>query len=138
MKQELQDKLYEAFPLLYYKEPHYSPYISGFDIDDGWYDIIWELSEKINPLVEKNNLAVEKDNYFQVIQIKEKFAGLRYYISGTIEEVFDEIHKYIGEAESKSFSTCERCGKPGTLRTGGWMLTLCDECDRKRNEKKES
>lgn len=57
-------------------------------------------------------------------QIKEKFGGLRFYLtSGT-----EEMYKICSEAESKSYKTCEQCGNPGKVRDGGWILTLCDSC----------
>ena len=60
----------------------------------------------------------------EVIQVKEKFGGLRFYIN----EGTDEIHQRIGEAELESMKTCEITGKPGKLRTDiGWYRTLCDE-----------
>jgi len=60
----------------------------------------------------------------EVIQVKEKFGGLRFYIN----EGTDEIHQRIGQAELESMKTCEITGKPGKIRTDiGWHRTLCDE-----------
>jgi hypothetical protein len=60
----------------------------------------------------------------EVIQVKEKFGGLRFYIN----EGTDEIHQRIGEAELESMKTCEITGRPGKLRTDiGWYRTLCGE-----------
>ena len=60
----------------------------------------------------------------EVIQVKEKFGGLRFYIN----EGTDEIHQRIGEAELESMKTCEITGRPGKLRTDiAWYRTLCDE-----------
>lgn len=58
-----------------------------------------------------------------VLQVKEKYGGLRIYSSPYHEE-FD---KFITELEKESFTVCERCGAPGKLRSGSWYLTLCDE-----------
>ena len=60
----------------------------------------------------------EKDRYivetktgippqFQVQQVKEKFGGLRFYISAAPQEVHNMIHK----AEAESYTICEHCGK---------------------------
>lgn len=59
----------------------------------------------------------------RIIQIKEKFGGLRFYceIDGT-----DEFTKL--NIEGQSYNICEECGKPGKAREGGWIKTLCDEC----------
>jgi len=60
----------------------------------------------------------------EVIQVKEKFGGLRFYIN----EGTDEIHQRIAQAELESMKTCEITGKPGKIRTDiGWHRTLCDE-----------
>lgn len=69
--------------------------------------------------------------YPRASQIKEKFGTLRFYMTSYT----DEIDKIVTEAEKKSEETCEHCGKPGTLRTEGWLFTLCDECQKIRKEK---
>jgi hypothetical protein len=58
-----------------------------------------------------------------VFQVKEKFGGLRFYIGQGNNEIFARIE----EASELSLQTCQDCGKPGVLRGGGWIQTLCDE-----------
>ena len=63
-----------------------------------------------------------------VLQVKEKYGGLRFYIGGASKEYHDLITK----VEDLSYSTCERCGKPGTTsRVKGWYTTLCLNCKAK-------
>lgn len=62
-----------------------------------------------------------------LLQHKEKFGGLRFYIGNGNDEIFNRIN----EAEAESLKTCQWCGKPGHPRDGGWILTLCDECAKK-------
>jgi hypothetical protein len=51
------------------------------------------------------------------------------YISGGN----DAIYKAIDEAERKSETVCEYCGKDGEVRNnGGWVTTLCNECQTKK------
>lgn len=57
-----------------------------------------------------------------VLQVKEKFGGLRFYVAGGSDDLYDAIE----EAESRSFTICECCGAPGELRKDGWWKTLCD------------
>jgi hypothetical protein len=38
-------------------------------------------------------------------------------------------------AESWAAHTCEECGKPGKMRTGGWIRTLCEEHEAERQER---
>ena len=55
--------------------------------------------------------------------VKEKFGGLRVYLTSST----DEMEAAIDEAEAESFKTCEECGAPGVLRSdGGWLMTACD------------
>ena len=85
-----------------------------FDVQVGWYPLIKNL---INELI---NLGWDK----QVTQVKEKFGGLRFYINGGSDEIYNKIT----EAEKLSHETCELCGKKGELRTKiRWFTTLCDE-----------
>lgn len=59
-----------------------------------------------------------------VLQVKEKFGGLRFYIGSSSVEVFDRIQR----AENDSFRICEDCGAEGRPRNTGWIRTLCDAC----------
>ena len=85
-----------------------------FDVQVGWYPLIKNL---IDELI---TLGWDK----QVTQVKEKFGGLRFYINGGSDEIYNKIT----EAEKLSHETCELCGKKGELRTKiRWFTTLCDE-----------
>jgi hypothetical protein len=54
-----------------------------------------------------------------IFQVKEKWSGLRFYVSGS-----SELLDFIDEMEAKSFETCEVCGQLGKPREGGWIRTL--------------
>lgn len=85
-----------------------------FDVQVGWYPLIKNL---IDELI---TLGWDK----KVTQVKEKFGGLRFYINGGSDEMYNKIT----EAEKLSHETCELCGKKGELRTKiRWFTTLCDE-----------
>jgi hypothetical protein len=58
-----------------------------------------------------------------VMQVKEKYGGLRFYIGSADKEFFDAIDA----AEKESFNTCEVCGELGKPRDLGWILTLCEK-----------
>lgn len=66
-----------------------------------------------------------------ILQIKEKFGGLRlYYSPGSADEDarWVDVEKMVRDAESASLKTCEMCGKPGYTRSSGrWLKTLCDD-----------
>jgi len=93
------------------------PFIDAFpECGDGWFDIISKLSRDLKSLGFTG----------RVVQIKEKFGGLRYYVS----EASLEVYNRIDEAEKASYSTCELCGSPGKLTRpdGFWYQTLCKKC----------
>jgi hypothetical protein len=96
---------------------------SGFEVEDGWFDLIWKLCEDLDEM--RKHLIIIPEDPFQVLQVKEKFGGLRFYINGCSNDMFQRILK----AEHDSFEICETCGAPGKLRNqDGWCTTLCDDC----------
>ena len=73
----------------------------------------------------------------KVVQVKEKFGGLRFYYEPVAvgDKVFDLVHA----AEDESYKICEFCGEPGHVRSFTWIKTLCDKCDEawaKKHERK--
>ena len=72
----------------------------------------------------------------EAVQVKEKYGGLRFYLSGypVQPEIDAKVTAYINFAESMSYVTCEACGKPGTQRGGHWIFTLCEECNKEKEE----
>jgi hypothetical protein len=93
----------------------------GFQHDDGWFDILWRLCADLEPLVTEMERAGGRQ--FEVLQVKEKFGGLRFYVNCRN----DSIRQRIEAAIQESFHTCEVCGQPGKLREDSWIKTLCDE-----------
>lgn len=118
----------------------------GFDVGPGWKDLIFKLSEKLEPLIEalgpdypcycgesKDAHPVEhcseyKPSWPRASQVKTKFGGLRFYMTCETEEMGD----LISEAERVSHETCEDCGQPGEYYVPhGWVWTLCKDCQPK-------
>lgn len=85
----------------------------------------WEGSKIIISQVEIDEARTKLDEETLKVpiatQVKEKFGGLRFYVSGAS----DEQYNYISFAESMSYRTCEECGAQGRLYTDGWHRTLC-------------
>lgn len=125
----------------------------GFETGDGWYGIIRRLSERLTELDAKHSRwyrrlwawvcwiaeSLGRRRWYTVwyalrcgwpesstiaTQVKEKFGGLRFYISGGSEEAYTAID----EAAAESYRTCEHCGEPGKCNERGWLATLCDNC----------
>lgn len=101
----------------------HTPYeLFGWEIGKGWYDLV-------KPLVEECN-----EKGYAILQIKEKYGGLRFYVAACPQEFWDKVD----EAEKESYTICEECGEPGELRGGGWMRTLCDKHAREQGYEEDS
>lgn len=88
----------------------------------GWHKIIEDLVNDLDKLGWDGNID----------QVKEKFGGLRFYISNGSDEIFHRI----GQSEIQCAVTCEVCGKAGTIQNNGkgWLKCLCINHGRKNNE----
>jgi hypothetical protein len=123
MNEEHVNYLKEVYPELY-KDKKYG----GFAVGDGWFDIINMMSRNI-----QSHLRWKPEvPPVEVQQVKEKFGTLRFYYQGGD----DYIRGLTSMAEAMSEVTCQECGKPGKLRQGGWMVTLCDQHYEEREIKK--
>jgi hypothetical protein len=95
-----------------------NPYQYTFSIGDGWFKLVYELvsSIKVNDI--KKGGWVTK-----VTQCKEKFGGLRFYVTGTS----DKNWALIRNAEQKSYGVCEVTGSEVEVGTwnDGWVQTIC-------------
>ena len=90
------------------------------DVGPGWLPLIEVLDKQLTVL----------DPYYNIVQVKEKFGGLRYYIvTSESYTTADRMYAIIDTIESLSFRICEDCGRPGEERENGWIRTLCDECE---------
>ena len=99
------------------------------DIPIGWKKAFGvQLCEEIRDLLIEANYL---DKY-QVVQVKEKYGTLRWYDNGAPESIYDRLQDIIGKYEDISARTCIRCGKPGTMRTIGWVSPWCDDCYKER------
>lgn len=92
----------------------------GFDCGDGWYDLIDVLCAHLQAMTDNNP---NNDRFPQIVaaQVKEKFGGLRFYVSASS----DYQDGAISMAESMSYHICEVCGNPGKPNNRGWIRTTC-------------
>ena len=128
---EFETRMHEKYPEMFAQ-----PY-GGFAIGKGWWPIIEALCEQISTYTKwKNNhrealLVSNPHNYnipdyiepVVVRQIKEKFGGLRFYYDGGDKHIDGMVRM----AEVWAHKSCEECGNPGKVRSGGWIRTLCDK-----------
>lgn len=122
--------LVEAAPLLYRLHGTKTgwPIGYGFQCGDGWFDILLQLSQKIEvdlQAMRDRFASAPMEDLPHALQVKEKFGGLRFYMNLQSERWAD----WIREAEVEAFKTCERCGAPGAMHIrGGFLQTLCPTC----------
>lgn len=88
-------------------------------VGSGWAIIVGDLYDKVKDL--------DPDCY--VVQVKEKFGGLRFYVENVCNS---EVYNIIDKAEAKASVTCESCGADARVqRLGGWLKCVCDDCTKK-------
>ena len=150
---------------LYWRD-HWPPEKEGYmfwggtGCGEGWMPLIQALSVELELIITRHiqDKGIDVTDYQKpggdppwpyVVQIKEKFGGLRFYVStagirldmmtpqgvksfkqgAKEEDPWQEVYELIGKAEKKCSELCENCGKPGKLRDDRpWILTLCDNC----------
>ena len=90
----------------------------------GWFDLLKPIFEYI----ESYNKDDSNKEKIEVLQVKEKFGGLRFYTNFQT----NELYRLIEEAELKADNTCELCGSTDKVgKTLGWITTCCEECAKK-------
>lgn len=167
MRNELEKQLETDFPFMQ-RDPEngerntYKQW--GCECGDGWYELLRELCQSITDRYGQDG----KEPDLIVLQVKEKFAGLRFYYSYedsprriqafdflgdgtsvrlTPDESADEdtrklrrdIAEIVRTFEKKSVTICEFCGAPGEKRKDlPWIYTLCDSCYKAHLEQRAS
>ncbi len=156
MKPELDRKLCESYPKIFanrYGSPTETLMCFGFEVEDGWYNIIdsacrlvqghIDQSSQFRERTIEHNRKVDEDPSYRdfegqphekrpvpeiieqvvAVQVKEKFGTLRFYCGGGDQYT----HGVIDMAEAMSAVSCERCGAPADIRDGSWYRTLCEQ-----------
>ncbi|HZZ83408.1 MAG TPA: hypothetical protein VFE30_02635 [Anaeromyxobacteraceae bacterium] len=82
----------------------------------GWHGLLKELVEDL--------IRLGWDR--EVLQVKEKFGTLRFYVKDRRPEYLERMEV----AMEHSGEVCELCGRPGALRVSetGWHATRCEGC----------
>jgi len=127
------------------------------DLPQGWTELADQLFADLDAMLDDD--AARR---FEVVQIKEKFAGLRVYWelgkeqtlvmdiidTGSVQRVdkgpakptalFDRIRDRVKRAGEQAATTCQRCGNGSASAGGsGWIVTLCETCRRKADVKRD-
>jgi len=101
MNKENTQKIFNDFPELFKHRDNLQASLMafGFGHGDGWFNLVYKLCEDIYEEYQKQD--EEWKERFYVVQVKEKFAGLRFYTFRTN----DEIQRLIGRAGYDSYHT---------------------------------
>jgi hypothetical protein len=114
-----------------------SPLNFGFDgVGEGWRQLLWNLCVELEPHVESLNreIADRKPRMsFVVLQVKEKFGGLRFSTNFTSAAIDDCIRRN----QERALSTCMDCGQPARLGTQCRWQLACDACKANRKHDHE-
>ena len=104
----------------------------GMLCGDGWFEILRELSVRLEPLVVAHeNLDVDGAPCPRAIEVREK-AGELLFVMGPEALVTSEMRDAITDAENEAVHTCELCGKPGRYKAiRDSYQTLCEPHMRK-------
>jgi len=109
-KKEIQEQYKDLFSDKFY----------DFSISDGWLAIITSLLKSI-----KNDIMYNDMPEVKIIQIKQKFGGLRVYYDGGDDATRGMVTMAMAIAEE----TCEDCGSTEDIsQTSGYIRTLCTKC----------
>lgn len=122
MKEELEDKIIEKYPELFKEEETGMTVVCGIECNDGWYDLLDKLCTDITKSCKENQYP-----FPTVVQVKEKFGGLRFYVNDAVDQIYTLIEK----AEQESYKICEQCGTREDVemrKRNTWLTTLCDNC----------
>ena len=121
-----QNKLHNKYPDMFSVNNPYNNDLNEMTfihVGDGWYKIIDTLCFKLTLTIGAEGI--------QVMQVKEKFGALRFYVmfNNISSEDMQKANDLIDEAELKSINTCEICGAEGKRSTvNGYMVTRCNKC----------
>jgi len=92
------------------------------DLPKGWRNsFVKDLLKELKKELEKHHLLY----CYRILQLKEKFGGLRWYDFSNTENGYAIIEKYANISQH----TCVNCGAEGKMRNRSWIIPLCDDCE---------
>lgn len=123
MNEALSKKLFDDFPRLY-RDRDETSMRRGFECGDGWFDLIYKLSQDIEAVARETGLKPDSPDWPLCRQVKEKFGTIRFYVFNCLDE---RIRELIGSAYEQSCKICEYCGKPCERATDGGIAAMCPD-----------
>lgn len=116
MNEELSKKLLDDFPKLF-RNRHKTSMQRGFECGDGWFDLIYKISQDIETVARESGLSPDSPEWPLCRQVKEKMGSLRFVVFGI--KGFSGVNERISELRlatlNRSLQICEKCGQLGKL-----------------------
>jgi hypothetical protein len=120
-------KLIEQYPLAFHNNPDWT--YDSLECRGGWYTILDRLFGAIEKHLETLPKKSKVKNELVFQQVKEKFGGLRVYVEGADDFIYDKIL----QTEEDSKSICEFCGIGGEIsKRGYYYQTVCRDCGKNK------
>lgn len=136
MNLALQERLFRSYPLFYRKagdELSECPIDCwGIEVADGWFELLDRLSAKLElAITDLVAGGLPLDECPRAAQIKQKLGQLQVHID-CMDKLPNSIDSDLSLAEQVANETCEKCGRPGTVRRTNWIHVACDQCEQRR------
>lgn len=108
MNDALSKKLFDDFPRLF-RHRSESSMQRGIECGDGWFDLIYKLSEDIEAAARESGLSSDDPAWPLCRQVKEKFGSLRFVVFAVEghPELSERISDLRADALNKSLQICE-------------------------------
>lgn len=142
------ERILEKYHKIFVNYPGNPSGVNWTGVPEGWLPIIDKLCGSIQEYIDSVYTLVDNPEYIEgkqfniddittkkylkqyhpqvtCTQMKEKFGGLRFYVSHSN----DQINGMIRMAEYLCDHTCDRCGSEENLGvTTGWISVCCKDC----------
>lgn len=129
MNDALTKKLLADFPHLY-RDRQSSSMQYGFVCGDGWFDLIYKISQDIESAARESGLNPDSPDWPKCRQVKEKFGSLRFVVFAIdgFAELSERISEIVSAAFDRSLAICEQCGKRKEYVADERTRSVCPEC----------
>jgi hypothetical protein len=129
MNETLTNKLLDDFPRLF-RHQNITAMDRGFECGDGWFELIYKLSQDIEAVALKGGLNPDTPEWPLCRQVTDKMGSLRFVVFAVAEhkEIYERIAELRLAALNQSLQVCAECGKHGELFTDGPIGTIATLC----------
>lgn len=117
-----------SYDIILKKYPKLYKHIGRIDCGIGWYDLIDELSSRLEQHIIDYEKILKVESDISIMDIKQRYGMLCLTLfCGTIE-MYNLINKY----QDRSGTICESCSCPSSIEyVDGVCMSLCPQCLKK-------